>query len=209
MMNDAAKPTRAQRQQDRREEILRAATEVFFDAGFAGASIDDVLAKVGGSKRTIYTYFGNKEALFAAIVTEISAEVMGPLGESEVHHRDLETTLYEVGLHYLNVVMSPVALRLYRAIVAEGARFPELAKIFFESGPGRASARLACVLDDKRGPWGIRVDDAERAAEQFFGMIRDDLHLKVVLGMREPPDGAESRATVRQAAAVFAKGSTR
>lgn len=208
-MNDVARLPRAQRQQDRREEILRAATEVFFDAGFARTSIDDVLAKVGGSKRTIYSYFGNKEALFAAIVTEISAEVMGPLGENEVHHQDLETTLYEVGLHYLNVVMSPVALRLYRAIVAEGARFPDLAKIFFESGPGRASARLASVLDEMRGPWGIHIEDAERAAEQFFGMIRDDLHLKVVLGLREPPDAVESQAAVRQAAAVFSRGSTR
>lgn len=197
---------RAQRQQDRREEILRAATEVFFDAGFAGASIDDVVAKVGGSKRTIYRYFGNKEGLFEAIVTELSAETMGPLSENEVRRHDLETTLSDVGLHYLHVVMSPAALKLYRLAVAEGERFPELAKVFFESGPGRASARLAAVLDEMREPWSIAVDDSGRAAEQFFGMLRDDLHLKVVLGIREPPDRPESEATVRQAVAVFLRG---
>src|SRR3546814_4647572 len=66
-MAETRKAGRSRRQDERREKILQAATEVFFKSGFAGASIDEVIAKVGGSKRTIYDYFGNKEELFAEI----------------------------------------------------------------------------------------------------------------------------------------------
>src|SRR3546814_7792021 len=77
-MAETRKAGRSRRQDERREKILQAATEVFFKSGFAGASIDEVIAKVGGSKRTIYDYFGNKEELFAAIVREIPARALPP-----------------------------------------------------------------------------------------------------------------------------------
>jgi TetR/AcrR family transcriptional repressor of mexJK operon len=205
-MAETRKAGRSRRQDERREKILQAATEVFFKSGFAGASIDEVIAKVGGSKRTIYDYFGNKEALFAAIVKEVPARALPPLAVEEISTQDLETMLHEVGRRYLDVIMSPPALALYRTMVAEGLRFPELAKAFFESGPGRASASLGAALKQRRAVWRIAVDDCDRAAEQFLGMIRDDLHLRVVLGLRKPPGPKEAERTVAQAVAIFVRG---
>lgn len=196
----------SRRRDERRERILQAATEVFFESGFAGASLDDVIAKVGGSKRTIYDYFGNKEALFATIVKEIPARALPPLAAEEIGTHDLETALRDVGRRYLDAIMSPLAVALYRAMVAEGMRFPELAKAFFESGPGRASASLGAMLRQRQGAWRIAIDDCDRAAEQFLGMLRDDLHLRVVLGLREPPGPKEAEQTVAQAVAIFVRG---
>lgn len=193
-------------QEERRKKILEAATEVFFKSGFAGASVDEVIARAGGSKRTIYSYFGNKEELFAAIVKEISARALPPLAVEEIRAHDLATTLHDVGRRYLDVIMSPPALALYRAMIGEGLRFPELAKAFFESGPGRASTSLGAALKQRRAAWGITVDDCDRAAEQFLGMIRDDLHLRVVLGLRKPPGSKEAEQVVAQAVAIFVRG---
>jgi hypothetical protein len=95
---------------------------------------------------------------------------------------------------------------LYRAIIAEGTRFPELARIFFEGGPGRASAALAAVLEEFRQRGEIEVEDSRRAAEQFIGMLRDDLHLQVVLGLRSAPDVSEMDLSVRQAVQIFLNG---
>src|SRR3546814_15995685 len=91
-------------------------------------------------------------------------------------------------------------------MVAEELRFPELAKAFFESGPGRASASLGAALKQRRAAWRIAVDDCDRAAEQFLGMIRDDLHLRVVLGLRKPPGPQEAERPVAQAVALFVRG---
>lgn len=197
---------RSPRQEARREELLRAATEVFFEAGFAGASLDAVIARVGGSKRTIYSYFGNKEQLFATIVQEISRRAMGSLGEEDLGRADLETTLHEVGRRYLEVIMSPEALQLYRTVVAEGSRFPQLARVFFETGPGRASASLAKVLARMGDSWGLAGRDHRQLAEHYLGMIRDDLHLQVVLGLRPPPNPEEAEAAVRSAVDIFLSG---
>ena len=198
--------SRAVRQEARQEEFLRAATEVFFKSGFAGASVDEIIAKVGGSKRTIYSYFGNKEQLFATVVREIVRNAMGPLAEADFVRADLEATLQEAGLRYLGVIMSPEALQLYRTVVGEGSRFPDLAKVFFEDGPGRMSANLARVLEERGGEWGIAAGDPERLADHFLGMIRDDLHLQVVLGLRPPPTPDEARAAVESAVRMFVNG---
>lgn len=205
-MAETRKAGRSRRQNERREKILQAATEVFFKSGFAGASIDEVIAKVGGSKRTIYDYFGSKEALFAAIVREFPAGALPPLAAEELSTHNLETLLRDVGRRYLEVIMSPPALALYRTMVGEGLRFPELAKAFFDSGPGRASASLGAALEQRLAAWRLTVDDCDRAAEQFLGMIRDDLHLRVVLGLRKPPGPKEAERTIDQAVAIFVRG---
>lgn len=197
---------RAARQEARQEELLRAATEVFFTSGFAGASVDEIIAKVGGSKRTIYSYFGNKEQLFATVVREIARHAMGSLAAADFVRADLEATLQEIGLRYLGVIMSPEALQLYRTVVGEGSRFPDLAKVFFEAGPGRTSANLAGVLEEKGRDWGIEAGDPKRLAEHFLGLIRDDLHLRVVLGLRPPPTPDEARAVVDSAVGMFVNG---
>src|SRR5919109_972278 len=52
----------------KRRAILAAATEVFLQHGYLGASMDEVAAKAGVSKQTVYKQFENKERLFADIV---------------------------------------------------------------------------------------------------------------------------------------------
>lgn len=189
-----------------RGAILKAAAEVFFEAGYQGASIEAVIERVGGSKRAIYSHFGGKKELFTALVTEASSEALAALSPPELTSRDLEATLLAFGRRVLDAVMSPMTLALYRTIVAEGTRFPELAKAFFEGGPGRAAARLAVVLDEFQSRGDIDVEDSGRAAEHFIGMLRDDLHLRVVLGLRPAPNAAEIDLSVRQATTIFLNG---
>lgn len=203
---DRSPPGRTSRQELRREEILSAARDVFFASGFAGASVDAVIARIGGSKRTIYAYFGNKEQLFATVVEEISRRAMGSLAEDDGFHPELEATLQDMGRRYIAVILSPDALQLYRTVVAEGSRFPQLAKVFFETGPGRASANLAQAFERMATRWGLHGQDHQQLAEHFLGMIRDDLHLKVVLGLHPHPTPAEAEASVAAAVALFLHG---
>ena len=197
---------RSRRQEARREEFLLAASEVFFKDGFSGANVDDVIAKVGGSKRTLYSYFGNKEDLFSAVIRDISVRAMAGLVDESVCRATLHETLFEIGNRYLRVIMQPDTVHLYRTISAEGIRFPHLPQVFFENGPGRASRSLARTLEKNRDVWVLRDLDYERAAEHFFGMVRGDIHLKVVLGLRPPPEQDEIRSTVASIVDLFADG---
>ena len=207
MNPSASEPRRLRRDAaELRAAIIEAAAEVFFEAGYEGASIEAVIEKVGGSKRAIYSHFGGKKELFAAIVTENASRALAALSPAEMRGRNLEDTLVLFGRRYLEVLMTPATLALYRTIVAEGARFPELSQVFFENGPGRSAARLATVLDEFRERSEIDIKDTARAAEHFIGMLRDDLHLKTVLGLRPPAKSAEIEASAQQATRIFLDG---
>jgi AcrR family transcriptional regulator len=64
-----ARPRRPPREEVRRR-ILAAATEVFLERGFGGASVDEIAAAAGFSKGAVYSNFEDKDALFLALVDE-------------------------------------------------------------------------------------------------------------------------------------------
>ncbi len=51
-----------------RELLLAAATEEFSEHGLAGARIDRIAGRAGANKRLLYVYFGDKDALFDAVI---------------------------------------------------------------------------------------------------------------------------------------------
>ena len=75
---------RTGRPKGRREALLRAAAEVFFEQGYAATSIDAIIERAGGSKRNIYNEFGNKQGLFSAIVKENADKVLSTLVIEEI-----------------------------------------------------------------------------------------------------------------------------
>lgn len=190
----------------RREALLQAAAEVFFEQGYAATSIDAIIERAGGSKRNIYNEFGNKEGLFLAIVTENANDLLSSLVIEQSEGHDLEATLTAFGHSLIDAYMSPALVGIYRIAVAEVNRFPGLVSSFYEQGPGRATLRLAEVLESARERGDICADDCLRAAGHFVGMIRDNRHLQVVLGLREPPSDDEARQAVSSAVAVFLNG---
>lgn len=55
---------------DPRARILSAAAEVFASIGFAGARVDEIAARAGVNKAMLYYHVGDKDALYAAVLTE-------------------------------------------------------------------------------------------------------------------------------------------
>ncbi len=193
-------------QDSRRTAILEAAAQVFFEQGYAATSIDAIIERIGGSKRNIYNEFGNKEGLFTALVSESADTALSALSVDGFEGRGLNEVLLEFGRRLLEVYMSPGLIGVYRSIMPEALRFPELARDFFDKGPGRASDRLAEVLAEARDRGEIELDDCHAAADHFVGMFRDNLHLRVVLGLRPPPSPAEAEAAVTSAVGIFLHG---
>ncbi|MBP1887995.1 TetR/AcrR family transcriptional regulator [Sinorhizobium mexicanum] len=193
------------RLKSRRQALLQAAAEVFFEQGYAATSIDAIIERAGGSKRNIYNEFGSKEGLFSAIVAESADKLLSTLVIEEIEGHDLEETLTAFGRRLMGLYMSPTLIGIYRIAITEANRFPDLVKAFYEQGPGRATSRLAEVLEfaSKRGE--IRADDCLRVAGHFVGMIRDNL-LQVIFALRPPPSDEEAQEAVASAVKVFLNG---
>src|SRR5882672_7703683 len=67
---------RAETAEQRRERIVRLAAPLFLKKGYDNVSIDEIIGVVGGSKATIYTWFGGKEGLFEAMVRQECRDVV-------------------------------------------------------------------------------------------------------------------------------------
>ncbi len=173
----------------RRSQILDAAAQVFLENGYGGATIDLVVEHAGASKATVYSFFGDKDGLFAAIVEDRCQRILSAFGDPEVVGSDIRSALAYIARRYMEVVMAPDAVGLYRLIIAEGVRFPELARTFYRLGPER-----------------IRLDDPQLAAVQFFDSVSGDLHRRAMAGIAPKNLHAAIRRSIDHAVQVFWNG---
>lgn len=199
-------PTKRPSKGVKRAAILDAAAQVFFEQGYAATSIDAIIQRLGGSKRTIYDEFGSKDGLFTALVSDRADTALAALSADGFEGRSLERILLEFGQRLLAIYMSPAIIGVYRSIMPEASRFPDLARAFYEKGPGRASDRLAEVLEAARDRGEIHVENCHAAADYFVGLFRDNRHLRVVLGLQPAPSPAEAEAIVKAAVGIFLHG---
>jgi AcrR family transcriptional regulator len=191
---------------ERRKVILEAAADVFFETGYAGSSIDQIISRIGGSKRNIYSEFGSKEGLFTALVNDIADRASSALAVEAIEGRNFKDSLMEIGVKLTTLYMSRTLVGTLRAIISEGQRFPELAKIFYEKGPGRTIDRLTEVFAAAHARGEIHIEDCHMAANHFTAMIRDNIHLEVMLGLRPPFEKHEAEAAVGAAVEIFWNG---
>jgi AcrR family transcriptional regulator len=192
----------------KREAIVAAAAEVFLEMGFGAASMDAIARTAGVSKATIYSHFTNKQALFGAIMQGRCGRMIDTaFSAADLAARGPEAALTLIGRQFLDLLLTPGSLPLYRLVLAEAPRFPELGQVFYRSGPDRVAGALAAYLEEQHRRGALKVDDPRLAAEQFFGMVLGHLHIKVLLAILPEPPGPEERArVVATAVATFMDG---
>ena len=135
-------PRSRQRKQQREGQILKAAFDVFAACGFEAARIDEVAHRAGIAKGTIYLYFRDKERLFQAVVRNLIPKRFDLLVESLPGPAEkLVGVLFSQ--MYTNVVRNERVPYIFRMLVAESGRFPQLAEIYHREiiAPGMKAMR--------------------------------------------------------------------
>jgi TetR/AcrR family transcriptional regulator, mexJK operon transcriptional repressor len=174
------RPTAAERR-TREAQILSTALAVFLRSGFGNATVDEVAAAARVTKRTIYAYFGGKDALFAAMVQDLTLTVSL---DALTDHGTLEALAARI----ISRVHSDELVGLHRLVIAESGRFPELARVLHSHCDARHIARLAEHIRAERG------EKYEALAEPLFSLLLGERHRRRLLGLTPPP-------TLQQAAA--------
>ena len=198
---------RVQTTAEKRAAVLEAAAKVFLSGGYLGASMDEIADLAGVSKQTVYTYFSNKEALFAAMASALSNEAndrvhnnVAEFGEDD----DLEGYLVGYAVRQLEVVLTPRILQLRRLVIGEVGRFPELGAALYAGGPGRAIASLAATFERLADRGALSVHDPLLAATQFNWLIMSaPLNRTMLLGDGAIPSSKELREHAREGVRMF------
>ncbi|MGE0802122.1 MAG: TetR/AcrR family transcriptional regulator [Lautropia sp.] len=124
-------PRWERRKDSRPSELLDAALDLFVERGYAAARLDDVAARAGVSKGTLYLYYANKEELFKAVVR---ASIVPLLQEfrAEIEHDDRSAEVLLAG--YVDAWWtrfgSTRLAGIIKLIIGEAGNFPEVARFF-------------------------------------------------------------------------------
>jgi TetR/AcrR family transcriptional repressor of mexJK operon len=196
-------PGRPETAEQRRERIVRMAATLFLKKGYDNVSIDEIISVVGGSKATIYAWFGGKEGLFDAVVRQECGDVVMAI------HADaagsLEAQLTEIGRSFLAMVLSPPILEFHRLMVSMGRTFPETGRLFYETGPASAYSTVATWIARQQKEGRIGEEDPYRLAVLFLDMLIGEHQLSWLTSMpRAKRDKIDE--TVRIAVNVFLRG---
>lgn len=187
----------------KRRAIQEAGTAVFLRRGYESASMDMIAAEASVSKQTIYNHFHSKDELFRAIITDMTRQLLVPLSMAQNSRSTPERQLRSFARDLLKHMLQPSSLALYRLIVAESARFPELGASIFAAGAGQLIRILADYLRQESEKGRLSAEDPERAAELFIGMLSGRVQLRALLGVREALGEAEIEARVEHCVSSF------
>lgn len=164
-------------------QALAAARVVFLESGFDAATMDAIARQAGVSKATLYAYFADKEALFETLIRVECRAVNAGLYVPDLANPSIATELSKVTSNYRALFTQKLGLDLYRILVPVAPRFPRLAQVFFDEGPGTSLGQCTSYFKALNDAGRLRIPDPEVAARQFLALVTEDLKLTGALGL--------------------------
>lgn len=137
---EIAPSKREQNKLRRRASIVELATRTFLERGYAATSMSAIADELGGSKATLWSHFASKEDLFTAVVDDLVARFSVEIEEALTHDSFTIEGLRRYCLRFLKKLMGEQAIALFRLMIAEGGRFPEIVAVFHARAPVKMHA---------------------------------------------------------------------
>lgn len=130
-----ASETQSRRRKEcRPSELMGAALELFVEKGFAATRLDDVAARAGVSKGTVYLYFPSKEELFTAVIRE---GILPALAEGQTivaqHTGDTPSLLRQIAHGWWRLIGNTPLAGIPKLMISECRNFPEVAQFYFDN----------------------------------------------------------------------------
>jgi len=196
-------PPPAERGSAKKQSVLKAALRLFLEQGYGPTSMDAIAREACVSKATLYAHVKNKEELFAAIMTSLVASHAANFSAFETGHDDVRAELLRFARDHVALLLSEEGAAMYRIVIAEAPRFPELGRAFFKNGPAIRYSALVDYLTHASERGLLKIDDPRLAAGEFVAMVGGTLHLRAMLGFTQEILATEQEAVVAHAVETF------
>ncbi|CAD7715370.1 hypothetical protein LMG31886_14980 [Xanthomonas hydrangeae] len=194
------------RTEEKRDAIVQAASEVFLELGFEGASMSQIAARVGGSKRTLYGYFPSKEELFIAFAQDTSDSYIDPMLDALTRSSGpVAQTLQRFGEDLLGFLCAPSSITIWQTIIGVSGR-SEVGALFFNAGPEEGMQRMAEYLQQQMDLGLMRRGDATLAAKQLGALLEAQTLMPCLFGALKDPSPEYLRDATQRAVELFLAG---
>ena len=178
------------RTDEKRQEIVRVASELFEQYGFDRTSMSMIADRLGGSKATLYGYFKSKEELFRAWIAYDVPAQSDRFMQEFLSAKDLKEGFTKLGIAYLTRLLSATPIGNMR-MLANQPEGSELAKAFYEEILRPAWQRLADRIETLMDEGVLKRADPWVATMQWKGLNEWDLLDKRLLGITKQADPDE------------------
>ena len=163
---------RRRRKEARPSELVAAALACFAERGFAATKLDDIAAKAGVSKGTVYLYFASKQAVFEALVRQaVLPNVERLIGETAQPGAPVLEILPRLLRAITGTMAGSSLLQFPRLIIAESPQFPELAQFWRQTVIDRMLGVVSGLIERGIAAGEIRPVDPVDAARLMIAPL--------------------------------------
>ncbi|WP_417271339.1 TetR/AcrR family transcriptional regulator [Celeribacter sp.] len=202
--NDTPKFRR--RKEDRPDELLDAAIDLFTENGFDRTRVADIAERAGLSKGAVYLYFPSKTAIIEALVERAVGGVADEIAATFADFNgDPRLLLGQVALHIEAKISDPRIFAVPKLVVREAATHPQLAALYrtrvLDKVLPAATAMFARAMDAGL----IRRTDPEMLVRCMFGPVIMHILLDEVFAVR-PAQGRDLRGLIETHLMLLSEG---
>lgn len=189
--------------ENRCQRFVEVAQELFLERGFAGASVNEVVRRAGGSLATLYAEFGTKDDLFEAVMKRRAAMMFADIINSKFQAPDMSTELLQLAQRLQTHMLSDDALALHRLVVHEGPKFPSVRKALLINGLKGFLQRLGEYFAALEECGRMEIDDPSVAADLFVTLVQGQLRTIAACGDAHRLTRRLRESHVKRAVEVF------
>ncbi|ALH95945.1 TetR/AcrR family transcriptional regulator [Acinetobacter equi] len=173
--------------------LLDSATLLFLRYGYDAVSLDDIVNHAGGSKASIYKYFGNKDGLFKAICDYRRQQFLRDLNTdlTDLPH-DLKSYFIDTLHNFYNHIKRPENAAFVRMILEQCQRDSKIALYIHENGPKQIQKSISNILNLAHKQNILMCKNPQFSAQMYFGILRN-IEWQVVMGI--PLDNTDQQIT--------------
>jgi AcrR family transcriptional regulator len=199
-------PVSGKRQEHRRNALMKTAAKLFLQHGYEGVTVDAVVKRSGGSKSTVYDLFGGKCGLFLSSMDASCNRINAPLRDLDYSNLTLRESLVKFGSLLVELISRKDNIALYRLVIAESARCPELGEAWYAHGPQATIELIAGILRSHAKQKRAMTVSVERAAVSLHDAWASDLQHRLLSGVGPRIDKESIAASVQQTVHLFLSG---
>lgn len=188
----------------KQDDIIKSAIEVFSQKGFEQASMEGISKQAGVSKRTLYKYYPNKDALFEVIVDKLICRFDDQKAlqfEPSMSVAKQLQTLTQQQLCYINTEDFQMTARM---VMAECIRCPHTSRLLMEKFAAiEDSYGLTVWVKQGVAAGVLDVENVSQAVEQYIGSIKASVFWPQLLAHQPPPSCEQVNAAIETAVRCF------
>lgn len=189
----------------RGQSILSAAQKLFLKHGYDETSLEMIIAQAGGSRRSIYNEFGNKQGLLMSVIQQqvtIQTNTIASIKTTELTPKE---ALKEMCFRFVKGVLSETLISLYRLVIQVVPKLPEVGELIYEKGPLKGTKPLSDYLVKLDEEGVLSIDDPFYATHMLIEMVKGRLHIKKLLLPNEQAPAEEIYQHIDKAVDLFFK----